>query len=40
MALPVDFERSQLEELDKESLIAIILTLQEQLRQLQQQVEE
>ena len=34
------FKRSQLEELDKESLIAIILTLQEQLRQLQQQVEE
>ncbi len=33
-------ERSQLEELDKESLIVIILTLQEQLRQLRQQVEE
>lgn len=38
--LPVDIERSQLEELDKESLIVIILTLQEQLRQLRQQVEE
>ncbi len=37
---PVDMERSQLEELDKESLIVIILTLQEQLRQLRQQVEE
>ena len=37
---PVDIERSQLEELDKESLIVIILTLQEQLRQLRQQVEE
>lgn len=33
-------ERSQLEALDKESLIVIILTLQEQLRQLRQQVEE
>ena len=37
---PVDIERSQLEKLDKESLIVIILTLQEQLRQLRQQVEE
>ena len=38
-ALPVEIERNQLEELDKESLIVIILTLQEQLRQLRQQVE-
>jgi len=37
---PVDMERSQLEALDKESLIVIILMLQEQLRQLRQQVEE
>jgi transposase len=38
MTSPVEFERSQLAQLDKEELITIILALQEQVRELQQTV--
>jgi transposase len=38
MTSPVEFERSQLAQLDKEELISIILALQEQVRELQQTV--
>ncbi len=38
MTSPVEFERSQLAQLDKEELIIIILALQEQVRELQQAV--
>jgi transposase len=40
MTLPLDLSASQLAELDKETLIAIILALQEQVRVLQKQVAE
>jgi hypothetical protein len=35
-----DFDRSQLDKLDKEALISIIVALQQQVRQLQQTVAE
>ena len=38
MTSQLDFERSQLEQLDQEALIALILTLQPQVRELQQTV--
>ena len=40
MMIPSDLDRSQLNKLDKESLITIVLTLQQQLQQLQQTVAE
>ena len=40
MKSPSELDRHQLEQLDKENLIAIILTIQEQLEQLQQTVAE
>ena len=38
MTSQLDLDRSQLEQLDKEALISIILTLQQQVRELQQAV--
>jgi transposase len=40
MTSPVEFDRSQLEQLDKEELISIILTLQQQVQELQRAVAE
>ena len=40
MMSPLELDRSQLAELDKEALISIVLTLQQQVRQLQQTVAE
>ena len=38
MTSQLDFDRNQLEQLDKEALISIILLLQQQVRELQQTV--
>jgi transposase len=40
MKLPTEFDRGQLEQLDQETLINLLLTLQEQMQQLQQTVAE
>ncbi len=40
MKSPLDLDRNQLEQLDQEALVAIILMLQQQVRELQQIVAE
>jgi hypothetical protein len=40
MMAPAEYDRSQIEQLDKETLITIILKLPQQVRQLQQIVDE